>query len=334
MKAVVYHRYGLAGVLQLEDIPKPTPSDDEVLVRVRAASVNPYDWHLMEGKPFLIRLFGLGLLKPKDTRFGADVAGLVEAVGKNVAGFKPGDEVFGVCRGSCSEYACVTQSKLAKKPHNVTLAQAACGGIAAITALQGLRDKGRVQPGQKVLINGAAGGVGTFAVQIAKAFGAEVTGVCSSRNADMVRSLGADQVIDYTQQDFTKAGHSYDVIFDLIANHSLSQFGRLLNPEGIYVGAGIGPGGSIVGFLGRAMVTAPLMSRFGSHKFIILMAKITPEDLGVMGNLMDSGKVRAVIDRRYQLSDVPEAIRYLATGHARAKLVIRVGGAADHDSNG
>ncbi len=317
MKAIVYHRYGSPDVLQCEEIEKPTAEGNEVLIKVRAASVNPLDWHLMEGKPRL--LFGL---KPKDTRLGRDVAGQLETVGKDVTQFKPGDEVFGVCRGAFAEYACASEAKLAMKPDNVTFEQAASVPIAALTALQGLRDKGQIQPGQKVLINGAAGGVGTFAVQIAKSFSADVTGVCSTRNVDMVRSLGADRVIDYTQLDFTHSRQRYDLIFDLVANHSLSAFRRVLNPKGIYVGAGIGPGGSILGFLARAFLTAPVLSRFVSQKFSILMAKITKEDLTVMRDLMEPRKVSPVIERRYRLSEVPEAIRYLATGHARAKLVI------------
>lgn len=322
MRAAVYSRYGPPDVIQIKDIPQPVPKDCEVLIKVHAASVNPVDWHLMEGKPALIRSFGLGLLKPKDTRLGRDVAGRVEAVGKGVTQFKAGDEVFGVCLGAFSEYACASESRLAMKPAKVSFEQAASVGIAALTALQGLRDKGQIQPGQNVLINGASGGVGTFAVQIAKSFGSVVTGVCSTRNVDMVRSIGADRVIDYTQEDFSKAGQKYDLIFDLVANHSLSAFRRMLNPKGAYVGAGIGPGGSITGFLLRAAVIAPVMSRFMSQTLVVLMAKITKEDLTVMRDLMEVGKVTPIVERRYRLSEVAEAIRYLATGHARAKLVI------------
>jgi len=286
MKAIVCHRYGSPNVLECEEIQKPSAA------------------------------------QTKDTRQGHDVAGQVETVGKDVTQFKLGDEVFGVCRGAFAEYACASESKLAMKPDNVTFEQAASVPIAALTALQGLRDKGQIQPGQKVLINGAAGGVGTFAVQIAKSFGADVTGVCSTRNVDMVRSIGADRVIDYTQQDFTKSGQRYDLIFDLVANHSLSAFRRVLNPKGIYVGAGIGPGGSMIGFLARAALTAPVLSRFVNQKFVIFIAKITKEDLTVMRDLMASRKVTPVIEKRHRLSEVSEAIRYLATGHARAKLVI------------
>jgi len=323
MKAAVYTRYGPSDVLQIWDVEKPVPNDNEVLIKVSAASVNPADWHLMEGKPSFARLlFGLGLVKPKDTRLGRDVAGQVEAVGKDVTQFNPGDQVFGACRGAFAEYACASESKLAMKPDNVTFEQAASVAVAALTALQGLRDKGQIQPGQKVLINGAAGGVGTFAVQIAKSFGADVTGVCSTRNVDMVRSIGADRVIDYTQEDFTKGTQRYDLIFDLVANHSLSAFRRALNPKGIYVGAGIGPGGSMIGFLARTALIAPVLSRLASQKFVIFITKITKEDLTVMRDLMEARKVTPVIERRYRLSEVPEAIRYLATGHARAKLVM------------
>jgi NADPH:quinone reductase-like Zn-dependent oxidoreductase len=323
MKAAVYTRYGPPDVIQIKDTEVPVPNDDEVLIRVCAASVNPADWHLMEGKPSFARLlFGLGLLRPKDTRLGSDVAGEVEAVGSKVTQFKPGDLVFGACRGAFAEYACASQSRLAVKPDNVTFEQGASVAIAALTALQGLRDKGRIQPGQKVLINGAAGGVGTFAVQIAKSFGADVTAVCSTRNADMVRSIGADRVIDYTQEDFTKIEHRYDLIFDLVANHSLSAFRRVLNCKGIYVGAGIGPGGSMIGFLARAALIAPLLSRFVSQKFVIFITKIAKEDLTAMRDLMAARKITPVIERGYRLSELPEAIRYLATGHVRAKLVI------------
>jgi NADPH:quinone reductase-like Zn-dependent oxidoreductase len=323
MKAIVYHRYGSPDVLKCEEVEKPTPEDNEVLIRVRAASVNPADWHLMEGKPSFARLlFGFGLLKPKDTRLGRDVAGQVEMVGKDVTQFTRGDAVFGVCRGAFAEYACASTSQLARKPNHLTFEQAASVAIAALTALQGLRDKGQLQPGQKVLINGAAGGVGTFAVQIAKSFGAEVTGVCSTRNVDMVLSIGADRVIDYTQQDFTQSQQRYDLIFDLVANHSLSAMRQVLNPRGIYVGAGIGPDGSMIGFLARGALTAPVLSRFGSQKFAVFITRITKEDLTVMRDLMELRKVTPVLEKRYRLAEVPEAIRYLATGHARAKLVI------------
>jgi NADPH:quinone reductase-like Zn-dependent oxidoreductase len=321
MKAIVYHDYGSPDVLKSEEIEKPVPKDDEVLIKVRAASANPLDWHFMRGTPYLLRI-SAGLRKPKVTRLGVDVAGQVEAIGRSVTRFKPGDDVFGSCRGAFAEYVCTSESVLALKPNNMTFEQAGSVAIAALTALQGLRDKGKIQPAQKVLINGAAGGVGTFAVQIAKSFGADVTAVCSGRNADMVRSIGADHTIDYAQEDFTKGGQSYDLIFDLVANHSLSAIRRVLNPKGTYVGAGIGPGESAIGFLVRAALTATVLSRFVSQKFVIFITKITREDLTVLGDLMGAGKVTPVIERCYGLNEVPEAIRYLATGHARAKLVI------------
>ena len=319
MKAIVYRRYGSPDVLKCEEIEKPTAGDNEVLIKVRAASVNPADWHLMRG-PYIVRIL-TGLRKPKDTRLGRDVAGRVEAVGRNVTQFRPGDEVFGTCRGAFAEYACISESKLATKPNNMTFEQAASVPIAALTALQGLRDKGRIQPGQKVLINGAAGGVGTFAVQVAKSFGAKVTGVCSTRNVDMVRSLGADHVTDYTREDFTKGTQRYDMILDLVGNHSLSACRRVLNPKGIYIGAGVLAVRSMIGILAR-LITAPLLSRFVSQSFLNFMARICKDDLTIMRKLMEAGKVTPVIDKRYRLSEVPEAIRYLAEGHARGKVVI------------
>jgi len=319
MKAIVDRNYGSPDVLKCEEVEKPTPGDNEVLIEVRAAAVNPLDWHLMKGKPFLGRLL-FGLRKPKTTRPGVDVAGRVEAVGRSVTQFKPGDEVFGSCRGAFADYVCTPESALVMKPDNMTFEQAASAPTAVLTALQGLRDKGQIQPGQKVLINGAAGGVGTFAVQIAKWFGAEVTGVCSTRNLDMVRSLSADHVIDYTQEDFTKSGQRYDLIFDLVANHSLLACRRVLNPKGIYIGAGV-LGVSMIGLLAR-LIKAPVLSLFVSQKFVTFMARRNKEDLTFMRELMTAGKVTPVIDRRYTLSEVPQAIRYLAEGHARGKVVI------------
>ena len=319
MKAVVYYNYGSPDVLKCEGIEKPTAGDNEVLIRVRAASVNPYDWHFMRGTPYIVRMMA-GLLKPKDKRLGVDVAGQVEAVGGNVTQLKPGDEVFGACRGAFAEYACASESALVVKPANVTFEQAASVPIAAFTALQGLRDKGHLQPGQKVLINGAAGGVGTFAVQIAKWFGAEVTGVCSTRNVDMVRSIGADRVIDYTQEDFTKSGQRYDLFFDCVGNHSLLACRRVLNPKGIYILVG-GPGGRWLGPLARMLKTL-VLSWFVSQKLVLFLAKPSKEDLIVMHEIMKAGKVTPVIDKRYKLSEVPEAIRYLEEGHARGKVVI------------
>jgi NADPH:quinone reductase-like Zn-dependent oxidoreductase len=325
MKAVIYSKYGSPDVLQIKDVAKPVPKDNEVLIRVRAASVNPLDWHFMRGTPYIVRMMA-GLLKPKVIRLGVDVAGQVEAVGRNVTRFKPGNEVFGACRGAFAEYACTLESSLVLKPENVTFEQAASVQVAATTALQGLRDKGRIQPGQKVLINGAAGGVGTFAVQIAKSFGAEVTGVCSTRNVDLVRSIGADRVIDYTKddytrQDFTTAGQRYDLILDCAGNHSLFACRRVLAPKGIHVGVG-GPSGPwMIGALARA-ITGPVLSRLVGQKFVTFMARSSKEDLAIMRELMKTGKVTPVIDKRYSLSEVPEAIRYLEKGHARGKIVI------------
>src|SRR5881227_2467745 len=323
MKAIVYCDYGLAN-LKLEEIEKPVPNDDQILVRVRAASVNPYDWHFIEGTPYLMRAMGVGLRKPKDTRLGVDFAGTVEAVGKNVTQFKPGDEVFGGRGGSFAEYVCPRADRaVALKPANITFEQAASVNIAGITALQALRDQGKVQPGQKVLINGASGGVGTFAVQIAKSFGADVTGVCSTRNLEMVRSLGADHVIDYTKEDFAKGDQRYDVILDNVPNHSLSECRRILNPEGKYVM--IGGGGPSdnrwIGPFGRLIQTM-LLSPFVSQKMGMMMAELKKSDLAILGDMMQSGKVKPVIDRTYKLSELPEAIRYLEEGHARGKVVI------------
>jgi len=322
MKAIVYCDYGVAN-LKLAEIAKPTPTDDQILVKVHAASVNPLDWHFIEGTPKIMRAMGVGLRKPKDPRLGVDFAGTVEAVGKK---FKAGDEVFGGRDGAFAEYICPrTDRAVALKPANITFEQAASVNIAGITALQALRDKGKVQPGQTVLINGASGGVGTFAVQIAKSFGAEVTGVCSTRNLEMVRSLGADHVIDYTKEDFAKGDQRYDVILDNVPNHSLSECRRVLNPQGKYVligGGGpndsrwIGPFGRII----QTMVMAP----FVSQKMGMMMAQLTKSDLNILGDMMQSGKVKPVIDRTYKLSELPEAIRYLEEGHARGKVVITV----------
>ncbi len=319
MKAVVYYNYGPPDVLKCEEIEKPAAGDNEVLIRVRAASVNPIDWHLMRGTPYIVRIMA-GLRKPKVTRLGVDVAGQVEAVGGNVTQFKPGDEVFGACRGAFAEYACTSESAVVMKPDNVTFEQAASVPVAAFTALQGLRDKGQIQPGQKVLINGAAGGVGTFAVQIAKSFGADVTGVCSTRNVDMVRSIGADRVIDYTQEDFTKSGQRYDLVFDSVGNHSLSACRRVLNRKGTYIVVG-GPDGRWLGPLARLIKTL-VLSPFVSQNLVMFLARRSKEDLTVMRELMEAGKVTPVIDKRYRLSEVPEAIRYLEEGHARGKVVI------------
>jgi NADPH:quinone reductase-like Zn-dependent oxidoreductase len=321
MKAIVYHRYGPPDVLRCEEIEKPAPGDDEVLIKVRAASVNPRDWHCMRGTPYIARM-QLGLRKPKAPWLGVDVAGQVEAVGGNVTRLKPGDEVFGVCHGAFAEYACASESALVLKPDNVTFEQAASVPVAAFTALQALRDKGRIQPGQTVLINGAAGGVGTFAVQIAKSFGADVTAVCGTRNVERVRSIGADWIIDYTQEDFTQGGQRYDLILDCVGNHSLSSCRRALNPQGIYIIVGA-PDGRWISPLPRVL-QALVMSRLGSQSLVMFIAKRSQEDLIILRDLMAAGKVIPVIDRGYKLEEVPEAIRYLEAGHARGKVVITV----------
>jgi NADPH:quinone reductase-like Zn-dependent oxidoreductase len=323
MKAIVYHSYGSPDVLKCEDIEKPIPKDNEILIKVRAASLNPLDWHFLRGVPYVVRIIA-GLRKPKFIGLGADVAGQVEAIGKTVTQFKPGDDVFGGCRGAFSEYACASESELAMKPENVTFEQAASVRIAGLTALQGLRNKGHIRPGQKVLINGAAGGVGTFAVQIAKSFGADVIGVCSTRNMEMVRSLGADRVIDYTKADFTQEdltnGGHYNIILDLVGNHSLSAYRQVLNAKGILVTAG-GPSGRWRIGLARG-IRAQARSMLGSRKFVGIIARTTKEDLITLHDLLKTKKMVPVIDRQYSLSEVPEAIRYLEEGHARGKIVV------------
>jgi NADPH:quinone reductase-like Zn-dependent oxidoreductase len=320
MKAIVYHSYGSPDVLKYEEVEKPTAGEDEVLIKVRAASVNPYDWHFIRGEPYLLRLMA-GLQRPKESRLGVDVAGQVEAVGKSVTEFKSGDQVFGTCTGAFAEYARSSEPALIVKPDNITFEQAASVPIAAYTALQGLRDKGHIQAAHRVLINGAAGGVGTFAVQIAKSFGAEVTGVCSARNVDLVRAIGADRVIDYTREDFTRNAQRYDLFFDCIGNHSLVACRRVLNPKGIYVGAGGSAGRWMIGPIARLIETLVVWS-FGSRKLVSFIAKINKGDLTILSELMKAGKITPVIDRHYKLREVPEAIRYLEQGHARGKVVI------------
>ena len=325
MKAITYCDYGLAN-LKLEEIEKPTPNDDQILVKVRAASVNPYDWHFIEGTPKIMRVMGVGLRKPKDTRLGVDFAGTVEAVGKNVTQFKPGDDVFGGRGGAFAEYVCRrAEGAVALKPANITFEQAAAVNIAGITALQALRDKGKVQPRQKVLINGASGGVGTFAVQIAKSLGADVTGVCSTRNIDLVQSLGADHVIDYTKEDFAKGDERYDVILDNVPNHSLSECRRILNANGKYVM--IGGGGPNdnrwIGPFGRVIHTL-ILSPFINQKMGMMMADANHNDLTILADMMQTGKLKPVIDRTYKLDQVPDAIRYVEAGHARGKVIITV----------
>jgi NADPH:quinone reductase-like Zn-dependent oxidoreductase len=325
MKAIVYQEFGSPDILRCEEIDKPVPGDNEVLIKVRAASVNPLDWKLVKGGPFIVRLL-LELGKPKIKRPGVDVAGQVEAVGRNVTQFKPGDEVFGTCRGAFAEYATShsmpgMKSVLVRKPANLTFEQAASAPVAALTALQGLRDKGRIQQGQTVLINGAAGGVGTFAVQIAKSFGANVTGVCSTRNVKMVRFIGADQIIDYTQQDFTESGRRYDIVLDCVGNHSFSEWRRVLNPKGILVGVGA-PADVPLSRLLAGLIGALVRSVFVSQKIAIFIAKVNQQDLTTVRELMVAGKVMPVIDKRYRLSEAREAFRYASEGHTRGKLII------------
>jgi NADPH:quinone reductase-like Zn-dependent oxidoreductase len=323
MKAIVYTKYGPPDVLQLKELAKPTAKDDEVLIRVHAASANAFDWRILRAEPFFVRLAGFGLLRPKNKILGADIAGRVDAVGRDVKQFQPGDEVFGDISecgcGGFAEYVCARENALVLKPASMTFEEAAAVPFAGVTALQGLRDKGQVQPGKKVLINGASGGVGTFAVQIAKSFGAEVTGVCSTRNLAMVRSIGADRVIDYTQEDFTKNGQRYDLIFAANGYHSIFEYKRALGPRGIYVVAG----GSMAQ-ISQAALLGPWVSMTGSKKLGSMTMKPNNEDLASMKELLEAGKVVPVIDRRYTLSEVPEALRYLEEGHARGKVVITV----------
>jgi len=312
MKAIVCRSYGSPDVLTYEDVPKPSAADDRVLVRVRAAAVNPLDWRILNGKPFLARLM-FGLRRPSITCPGRDLAGEVEAVGGSVKRFRPGDQVFGVSIGAFAEYACVSEKKLAPKPANITFEQAAAVPIAPITALQALRDKGRIRAGHRVLINGAAGGVGTFAVQIAKAFGAEVTAVCSAKNVDMVRSIGADHAIDYTSEDFTATGQQHDIFIECVGNRRFSQCRRVMTPSCVYVAIG-----------GPEAMKPVLWAPFVSQKVRGFMAIINPPDLLVLKELIEAGKVVPVIDRCYPLKEAPAAIRYSAEGHARGKVVIRV----------
>jgi NADPH:quinone reductase-like Zn-dependent oxidoreductase len=321
MKAVVYSDYGSPDVLQYEGFPKPTPGDDEVLIRIRAAAANPMDYHLMSGA-YVMRLM-TGLRKPKPTRPGADLAGEVEAVGRNVTRFQPGDPVFGGARGAFAEYVCAREDRLALKPANLTFEQAAAVPVAGLTALQGLRDKGRLQPGQKVLVNGASGGVGTFAVQIGKWLGAQVTGVCSTRNVDLVRSIGADHVIDYTQDDFTRSGERYDLIFDCVGNRPLSACRRVMTPKGTFVATGVRPGGRWIGPL-PYLVGVLVSSWFVSQNVAFFVASIRADDLIALKELIEANKVTPVIDRRYRLNEAAEAIRYMREGHARGKVVIIV----------
>jgi len=324
MQAIVYDEYGSPDVLRLEQIGRPLPGDSQVLIRIHAAAANPLDWHYLRGTPYLMRMES-GYRRPIDTRLGVDMAGEVVAVGKEVTRFKPGDAVFGTANGAFAEYAVTSEKRVALKPANLTFRQAAAVPVAALTALQALRDKGQLKPGQKVLINGASGGVGTFAVQIAKAMGAEVTGVCSTRNVELVRSLGADHVIDYTQQDFTAGSERYDVIIDNVFNRSLSENRRVLAPTGKYVligGGGpqdnkwLGPIGTVIGMM--------VVSQFVDQELGFMLSAMRQDDLQALGELMQAGKVTPVIDRTYSLREVPAALRYLETGRARGKVVIIV----------
>ena len=321
MKAIVHERYGMPDVLELRDVELPAIADDQVLLRVHASSVNPAEWYGVTG-PFFARALGGGLRKPKSTKVGADIAGVVESVGKDVTEFQPGDEVFGTSGGAWAEYAPAREVRLVPKPANVSFEEAAAVPIAAITALQALRDNGGVRPGQKVLINGASGGVGTYAVQLAKVLGADVTAVCSTRNVDLARSLGADRVVDYGKEDFTQLGERHDLMLDIAGSQPFRKFRRVLTPEAIVVvvGAkfpsnkGIGPLSHVIG------TRVASLGRSQTVKFFV--AKINKEDLGFLGELLEAGKVRSVIDRRFELSETAVALRYLGEGHARGKVII------------
>jgi NADPH:quinone reductase-like Zn-dependent oxidoreductase len=331
MKAIVQDRYGSSDRLRLAEVDTPTPADDEVLVRVHAASVNAADWHIMRGDPRLARLVmpaAFGWSGPKRRIRGRDFAGRVEAVGRRVSRFRPGDEVFGdlgFADGAFAEYACAPEESVARKPAALTFEQAAAMPLAGNTALVGVRDLAEARPGQRMLVNGASGGVGTFAVQIAKSFGVEVTAVCSTRNVDLLRAIGADHVVDYKKEDFAASGQRYDVVFDLVANRSLTDLRRALTPEGVLVlsGGGVSDGGSLVGPMGLS-VKAALTSRFVSQRFAALNTKTSRENLATLAGLAESGEVVPVIDRTYPLPEAPEAVRYLELEHARAKVVITV----------
>ncbi len=323
MKAIRLPRYGSAQVLELRDVDQPTPKDNQVLIKVMAAATNPMDWHAMRGAPIIARMSG-GWLKPKDQQLGGDVAGYVEAVGKDVTEFKPGDAVFGVCGGAFAEYVVARESKVALKPANVSFEAAAASPVVGFTALQGLRDKGQLQAGQHVLINGASGGIGMFAVQLAKSYGAEVTGVTSTRNLDLVRSIGADHVVDYTQEDFTRSAEKYELLYDTIGNRTVFDYARALTPRGRCVIAGFT---SLPGMLTQ-MVLGPRVSRKGGKQVGFQgMAQTPKADLLVIRELLASGKVVPVIDRRYPLAETPAAIDYLEKGHARGKVIVTVGAA-------
>ena len=324
MRAIIYCDYGPPDVLKLADILKPVANDNQVLVRVHACSVNPYDWHFIRGTPYIMRL-GVGLRKPKDVRLGIDFAGTVEAAGKNVTQYKPGDEVWGGKPGAFAQYVAVSEKSIARKPANVSFEEAASVPIAGLTALQAIRDRAKARPGQKILINGASGGVGTFAVQVAKSFGAEVTGVCSTRNVELVRSLGADHVIDYKKQDFTTGGQRYDVIIDNVGNQPLMSLRRALVPEGKYVmiGGGWLEDQGVLGPMVRP-IKALLLKPFVTQEMGMMMSNPTQNDYAQFAGLLESGKVKPVIDRTYRFEQLPDAIRYIEEGHARGKVVVSV----------
>ena len=321
MKAIVHRCYGSPDVIRYEDLPRPVPAENEILVKVHAASINPLDWHFLEGTPYMLRI-GAGFGKPDDPRLGVDFSGTVESVGKDVRRFKPGDEVFGGKFGALADYIVVREDgAIALKPAAVTHEQAAAVAIAGVTALQALRDDGHIHAGENVLVNGASGGVGTFAVQIAKSFGTNVTGVCSTRNVDLVRSIGADHVIDYTREDFTQGSQRYDLILDNVGTHSLLEYKRVMNPGGRFVLIGSTTPGNWFGWLSKP-IQAWLLSPFTSQKFSMIFADLKQEDLGQLAALMQSGKLTPVIDRTYKLSESAEALRYLEKGHARGKVVV------------
>ncbi len=321
MHAIVHRRFGSPDVLQMDKVDRPTADDDHVLIRVHAASVNPLDWHLMTGTPYVTRLQA-GMRRPKQLIAGTDVAGTVEAVGRNVTAFAPGDEVFGGAAGSFAEYACARATAIVAKPASLSFEQAAAVPVAALTALQALRDKGNLQPGQHVLINGAAGGVGTFAVQIAKALGAEVTGVCSAANVDMVRSIGADHVVDYTAADFASSGQRYDIMLDNVGNRSFADCRRVLSTRGVYVIVGGPKKGRVLGPLTR-MLKAMAVFSLARQKAAPLMAQLNrPDDLRLLSDLLASGAVTPVIDRTFPLAETADAVRHIEGGHARGKIVI------------
>jgi NADPH:quinone reductase-like Zn-dependent oxidoreductase len=324
MKAVVYSCYGSPEVLQYTNVEKPVPEDDEVLVKVVAAAVNPLDWHYMRGEPYIMRVMGAGIGAPKDPKLGVDYAGTVAAVGKNVKNFAVGDEVFGGRSGAFAEFLQVRADRgIAKKPANMSFEQAAAVGIAGVTALQALRDSGGLQAGQKVLINGASGGVGTFAVQIAKAMGAEVTGVCSTRNVDMVRSIGADHVIDYKKASYVDASVQYDLILDMVGNHPLLANRKVMTPNGNLVIVGSVSSGNWLGPLKRPIFGA-ILSSFIDQEISMIMAMLTQDDLVVLADMMEAGKLTPVLGRHFSLKDVPAAIAHSEEGHARGKIIIDI----------